>query len=170
VLSNCGLTRISAPSTSTLVRTTGSVKRVPIAVRLDLRSIRFSKYGRQSLSVGVLDMRLKLCMLTSKEQPAPEKIPSGAHALRIHVGYGKHPATKKGCNLLGVDLVVLGFPAVNGFHVQSVAEHEGDPFPAAQISDPVPGEDALHRQRDILPVWTDGSEQSIGIRPIVPVQ
>jgi hypothetical protein len=33
-------------STSTLVRTTGSVKRVPMPARLDLRSIRFSKYGR----------------------------------------------------------------------------------------------------------------------------
>ena len=109
-------------------------------------------------------------MLTSKEQPATEKIPSRAHALWIDIGHGKHPASKQGGNLVGVDLVVLGFPAVNGFHVQSMAEHESDSFPAAQISDPVPGEDTLHRHRDILPVWGDGSEQSIGTCAVVPVQ
>ena len=37
---------MSATSTSTLVRTTGSVKRTPMPVRLDLRSMRFSKDGR----------------------------------------------------------------------------------------------------------------------------
>jgi hypothetical protein len=50
---------------------------------------------------------------------------------------------------LGVDLIVLGFPAVDGFHVQGVAEHEGNPFTVAQIGNPIPGEDALHRHRDM---------------------
>jgi len=41
---------------------------------------------------------------------------------------------------------------VDGFHIQGVAEREDDPFPAAQIGDQIPGEDALHRHRDILAV------------------
>jgi len=84
--------------------------------------------------------------------------PESTHTLRIHVGHGKHFATKKGCNLLRVDLVVLGLPAVDGFHVQGVAEHEGDALSAAQIGDPIPGEDTLHCHRDIFVVWVDGSE------------
>jgi len=95
---------------------------------------------------------------------------SEAHALRVHAGHGKHAAAKKGCNLLRVDFVVLGFPAVDGFHVQGVAEHEGGPFPTAQIGDPVPGEDTLHRHRDILSEWGDRFQKCIGTRLVVPVQ
>jgi hypothetical protein len=109
-------------------------------------------------------------MLTSKVQPATQQIPRRAHALRIHVGHGKHPTTKKGCDLLRVDLVIFGFTAVDGFHIQGVAEYESDPLPAAQIGDPIPGEDTLHRHRDILAVWGDGFQESIGICPVVPVQ
>ena len=64
---------------------------------------------------------------------------------------------------MGVDFVILGFPVMDGFHVQSVAEHKGDPFPAAQIGDPVPGKDTLHRHRDIFSVRGDRSQQSIGM-------
>ncbi len=67
---------MSAPSTSTLVRTIGSVKRSAIPERLDRRCLcAFRKRGQVVLSVDVLDVRLKLCMLTSKLQPAAKEIP-----------------------------------------------------------------------------------------------
>ena len=37
------------------------------------------------------------------------------------------------------------------------------------IGDPAPGEDALYRHNDILPVRGDGSQERIGICAIVPV-
>ncbi len=47
-------------------------------------------------------------------------------------------------------------------HVQCVAEHESDPFPAAQIGDPIPGEDALRHHDEIVLVGSYGSQKSIG--------
>ena len=135
---------------------------VPVDTLLEVRQV--------VLGVGVLDVRLKLCVLASQVQSAAEKIPGGAHALRIDIGHGKHPASKQGGNLVRVDLVVLGFPAVDGFHVQSMAEHESDSFPAAQIRDPVPGEDTLHGHHEIFTILVNGSEQSIGTCAVVPVQ
>jgi hypothetical protein len=73
----------------------------------------------------------------------------------------EHPPAKKGRNLVGIDLVVLGFPAVDGFHVQCVAQDEGDALAGAQIGDPVPGEDAFHRHNEIAAVGGDGFQEDI---------
>ncbi len=44
-----------------------------------------------------------------------------------------------------VDAIVLGFAAVDGFHVEGMAEHKVDALASAQIGEPLPGEDALDR-------------------------
>ena len=44
----------------------------------------------------------------------------------MNVGHGKHAATKKGCDFGRADLIILGFPAVDRFHVQGMAEYEID--------------------------------------------
>lgn len=59
---------------------------------------------------------------------------------------------------------------MDGFHLQSVADYESDPLPAAQIGDPVAGEDSLHRHDEVFLVGGYGSQESIGIRMVVPVQ
>ena len=60
---------------------------------------------------------------------------------------------------MGVDAIVLGLAAVDGFHVQRVAEHEGDPLAGAEIGEPVPGEDAFHRDDQVLTVGLDGPQE-----------
>ena len=102
--------------------------------------------------------------------PTAQQVPGGAHVLGVGVGHGQHPPAKKSCDLLGIDLVVLRLGPVDGFHIQRVAEHEGNAFPATQIGDPVPGEDAFHRHDDIAAVGRDGSQEGIGLRGKILVQ
>jgi hypothetical protein len=45
---------------------------------------------------------------------------------------------------VGIDPVVLGFAAVDGFHIEGVPQDEPDAFGGAEIGEPVPGEHALH--------------------------
>ena len=113
------------------------------------------------MGVGVLDMRLKLCLLTSYVQPAAKEIPRRAHLLRIDVGHWKHPTSKQGCYFLGVDLVVLHLCAVDRLHVQRVAQNELDTDDAAQIRHPVLGKDALNGQGQVLPVRLEHISESL---------
>jgi hypothetical protein len=48
---------------------------------------------------------------------------------------------------------------MNGLHVESVAQDEGDTFSGAQVSDPVPGEDAFDGDGDVVTVGCDSSEE-----------
>ncbi len=107
------------------------------------------------LCVGVLDMGLEFRFLTSHVQPAAQQIPCGAHPLRIDVSHREHPAPEHGCYLLRVDLVVLHLSAVDRFHVQRVTQHELDVDLMAKVRDPVPGENALHRQDHVAAVGLD---------------
>src|SRR5262249_13185848 len=45
--------------------------------------------------------------------------------------------TEESADLLGVDVIVLGLAAVDGTHVERVAEDEGDAVFGAQVADPV---------------------------------
>ena len=64
---------------------------------------------------------------------------------------------------MGVDPVVLGLAAVDGFHVSGMAKHERDLLTSAQVSEPVPGEDALDRHDEILADRCDRAEEDLGI-------
>ena len=88
----------------------------------------------------------------------------------IGVGHREHLSAQKRGDLLAVDLVVLGLAAVDGLHVQGVAEDEGDVHLGAQIGDPVPAEHAFHRHRQVLRVGLDGGLEGFGAGGQVPVQ
>ena len=60
---------------------------------------------------------------------------------------------------MGVDLVVLGLAAVDGFHVKGVAEDEGDAFGGAEVGEPVPGEHALGGDDQVVAEGGDGIEE-----------
>jgi len=72
--------------------------------------------------------------------------------------------------LWGVDPIVLGFAAVNGLHVEGMAEDERDVLPGAEIGEPVPAEDALGGDDQVVAVGLDGLEEEIGIAAQVAVQ
>jgi hypothetical protein len=53
---------------------------------------------------------------------------------------------------------------VDGLHVEGVAENEGDLLGSAEIGQPIPGEDALHRHDDVLAVGSEEIEENLGVR------
>jgi hypothetical protein len=59
---------------------------------------------------------------------------------------------------------------VDGLHVQGVAKHELDPFPAAEVRQPVPREHALDRDHEVVAVRRDGLEERLGTAPHVLVE
>jgi hypothetical protein len=66
--------------------------------------------------------------------------------------------------------VVFGFAAMDGFHVQGVAQDKWDHVLTAKIGDPVPGKHAFDADNDIFKVWEDGIKQQRGISIEVFVQ
>ena len=79
-------------------------------------------------------------------------------------------SSKHRCDLEGVDPVVLGLAAVDGLHVEDVAQDEGDSLPGAQVGEPVPGEDALDGDDEVLPVGGDRLEEGLRAGLHVAVQ
>ena len=66
-----------------------------------------------------------------------KQISSRAHGFGIDIGLRDHAAAQQNGDFVRVDLVVLGFAAVNGLHVQGVTEHESDFFASTEIGEPV---------------------------------
>ncbi len=52
---------------------------------------------------------------------------------------------------------------MDGFHVEGMTEDKGDVFLCAEISDPVPGEDAFNGHHDVFPVSFDGFKEDFGV-------
>ena len=61
------------------------------------------------------------------------------------------PPLRSAAIFLESNPVVLGFGAVNGLHVEGVAEDEGDAFAGAEVCEPVPGEHALDGHDEVFP-------------------
>ena len=58
----------------------------------------------------------------------------------------------------------LRFAAVNRFHVQGVAQREGDRFVFAEVGEPIPGEHALDADDQAGAVRRDGVQENLGAR------
>jgi hypothetical protein len=61
---------------------------------------------------------------------------------------------------VGIEFVVLGLAAVNGFHVQGMTQHKGNVLARADIGNPVPGEDAFHADHQVVPVRCDQRQKA----------
>ena len=92
-------------------------------------------------------------------------------ALDLLVASSRERSAAEECrDLLGVDLVVLDRGAVDGSHVEGVAEDELDAFGLAEISEPVPGEDALGADDEAVAVGRDGFQERLGTGGEIPVE
>ena len=52
---------------------------------------------------------------------------------------------------------------MDGLHVESVTEDEGDVFFSTEVSEPIPGEHAFDGDDDVFAVWFDSLEEGIGL-------
>jgi hypothetical protein len=122
------------------------------------------------LTMRVLDMGQELGAFARQVHPASEQVARRPHLSGIHIGLREHTAAEEDSNLLGVDLVILRFATMDCLHIEGVAEHKRAPFPGAEISQPVPGEDTCDGHDDLAPIGRKGLEQSIGTGLHVAVQ
>ena len=106
--------------------------------------------GRQVvLGIGDLDVGDQLGTLADEVIAPAEQVAGFAHAFGVDVGRGDVAAAEESADLLGIDVIVLGLAAVDGPHVERVAEDEGDLVFPAEVADPVPGEEALDTDDDV---------------------
>ena len=61
---------------------------------------------------------------------------------------------------MGIDLVVFCLATVDGAHVECMAENERNAFHPAEVSDPVPGEQAFNADDQIILVGRDQRHES----------
>jgi hypothetical protein len=83
---------------------------------------------------------------------AAKEISGGAYLSGIHIGLREHAAAQEHGDFVGVDLIVLGLTPMNGFHVEGVAQDEGNPFLGAQVGEPVPSEDTFDADNQVFAV------------------
>jgi hypothetical protein len=79
----------------------------------------------------------------------------------------QHPAAQKRGNLKSINPVVLGFAAMDRFHVQRVPEDERDSFLGAEIRKPVPGENALRSDDESFTIGRNRLQEEL--RPTLEV-
>ena len=137
----------------------------PLAIGL-VRDLGFGR-GRVVLVMGVLDMREQTSPPADQVLAPSEQIACDSHLGGIRVRLGNASSRLQGCDLEGVDLVVLRFPAVDGLHVEGVAKDELDVLAAAQFREPVPGEHALDADHEIIAEGFNGGENVV--RPTLHV-
>jgi hypothetical protein len=88
-------------------------------------------------------VRHQLGALADQVGAAAQQVARLAPAFGVGVGQRERAAAQQAGDLAGVDVVVVGLAAVDGFPVQRVAEHEVDVLLVAEVGEPVPGEHAL---------------------------
>ena len=116
--------------------------------------------GQVVLAVGVDEVGDHLGALVHQVHAAAQQIAGLAQALGIGIGLGQVAAAQQLGDLAGIDLVVLGFAAADGLHVQGVPEDEGDVLGLAQVGQPVPAEQALARDDEPVAIGSDRREES----------
>jgi hypothetical protein len=124
----------------------GISKTLGNAIAIGLVSDLLPNFGQVILAVGILDMSSELSAFAHQVDTASQQVAGGTHLSRIDIGLGEHATAQQCCNLLGIDRVVFGFAAVDGFHVEGVAQNEGNTLLDTEISEPVPREHTFDAQ------------------------
>jgi len=119
--------------------------------------------GQVVLIDRILDVSQKFGPLAGEIHSAPKQIACGAHLRGVDVGHWKHPASGEHSDLVGVDSVVLCLSTVNGFHIESMAKDEINPFFLTQVGQPVPGESTFNSDDEIIPVPLDRLQEYLPV-------
>jgi hypothetical protein len=100
---------------------------------------------------GHADVGEQLAAPAHEEETATKQVACGPHATGIDIGHGK------------------GTASVDGLHVEGAAENEGNVLLGAEVGEPVPAEDALDADDEVIAIGRDGPEEALGLRAQVAV-
>jgi hypothetical protein len=99
-----------------------------------------------------------------RQRPAtPEQVTGGAPLGGIHRGLREQAAAQQRRNLLRVDRVVFGLPAMASLHGEGMTEEERDAFVSAQVGQPIPGKHACDCDDEALSIGSTNVQK--GLRP-----
>jgi hypothetical protein len=107
----------------------------------------------------MLDMSQEFGALAHQMGAAPEQVAGGTHLGWIDISLWQHATAQQGGNLLGIDLVLFGLTAVDGFHLEGVSQDEGNALLSAEVGEPIPSEDAFHGHDPSVPIGRHGLEE-----------
>jgi hypothetical protein len=57
---------------------------------------------------------------------------------------------------------MFGLTAVDGFHIEGMAQNKGNTLLSTEVGEPVPGEDAFNRHDETLTIRGNGLEKRFG--------
>jgi hypothetical protein len=123
----------------------------------------FGELVQVVMGVGILNVSHQLPAAALEIHAPSQQVAGGAHVSRIGIGQREVAALEQCGDLEGVDLVVFGFAAMDGLHVQRVTQDEGDAVLGAQIGDPVPAKDALDTDDDVVQEGGDQLKKQLGL-------
>jgi hypothetical protein len=110
----------------------------------------------------MLDMRQEFGAFAHQMGATPEPVAGGAPLGRIDINLRSHSAPQERGHLLGIDLVMFGLAAVDGFHLEGVSQDEGNALLSTQVGEPIPGEDTFHGHHEPLTIGGDSPEEGFG--------
>jgi hypothetical protein len=140
-------------------RRIGKPRGDPMAIGLigdllpDLRSI--------VLTIRSLDLREEFRSFAQEGHAASEQIPSGAPRRGIARGLREHAATQEHGDVLGSNVVVVGFAPRDGFHGEGLPEDEGKALPRAPVRKPRPREDPFERDDNVVTIGCDDLQEGL---------
>ncbi len=82
--------------------------------------------GEVVLAPGVLDMGVEFGPFSHEMIASSQQVPCCSHIGRVRIGHWDHASSEQDSNLMGIELIVFGFAAVNGFHVEGMTQDKGD--------------------------------------------
>jgi hypothetical protein len=113
------------------------------------------------LAIGILDMGKEFAAFACQVHASAQQVAGGAHLGGVDRGLGEHPAAPQHGDFVGVDLVVFGFAAMDGLHVQGMTKDKRDTVVSTEVSQPVPGQQACGREDDLIAGGSDGLAQRL---------
>ena len=114
------------------------------------------------LTIGIMNVSQQFRTLAHQVHAPAHEVAGGAHFCRVDIGHGEHAAAYERGDFMGIDLVVLRLAAMNGAHIEGMAENKGNALFFTQVGYPVPGKHAFDADNQVLPVRLDCVQQGMG--------
>jgi hypothetical protein len=122
--------------------------------------------------LGVADrhVREQFSALADQVGASAEQVAGLAHALGVGRGEGEGVAPEQPGNLAGIDALVLGVNAVEGFAVPGLAQDESKLLLRAEIRDPGATQHTLQADDSVVAARSDGAQEGFGAGRQVAVE
>jgi hypothetical protein len=93
--------------------------------------------------MSIVNMGQKCSAVTPQGCAAASEVASRAPGSGLDIGWREQAPAEQDGHLLGIELIVLGFAAMHGFHRAGMAQAKGQALWRPESGQPVPGQQTL---------------------------